>query len=130
MKAIEVVKANKSYTPSKWKEEATWRRDNWSWLKYSYQIAIKMRAKMKELGMTQKELAEKLGCTQQYVSLLLKGNENLTLDTISSIEKALDIAIIGNLIEEEKEYMINMTDNHYVCENPIPEYGSLDTKTK
>lgn len=123
MKAIEVVKANQNNTPSKWKEEATWRRDNWHWLQHSYQIAIKMRAKMKEIGMTQKELANKLGCTQQYVSMLLKGNENLTLETIANIENALDITIIGNLIKEEKVYNYNLTGNRCVCEEPM-QYGS------
>lgn len=127
MKAIDVVKANQSKTPSKWKEETTWRRDNWHWLQHSYQIAIKMRAKMKEIGMTQKVLANKLGCTQQYVSMLLKGNENLTLETIANIENALDITIIGNLIEEEKIYNFNLTENRCVCEESM-RYGSDNTE--
>ena len=46
---------------------------------------------MKELGMTQKMLAEKMNCTQQYISKILKGRENLSLEVISKIENALDI---------------------------------------
>ena len=46
---------------------------------------------MKKLGMTQKKLAEKMNCTQQYISKILKGREILSLEAISKIEKALAI---------------------------------------
>ena len=49
---------------------------------------------MRALGMTQKSLAEKMGCSQQYVSLLLKGGENLTLETIAKIEEALGFRLL------------------------------------
>ena len=54
-------------------------------------IANAMSARMKELGMTQKMLAEKMNCTQQYISKILKGRENLSLEAISKIENALYI---------------------------------------
>ena len=44
---------------------------------------------MISLGLSQKELAERMGCTQQFVSLILKGKENLTLETISKLERVL-----------------------------------------
>lgn len=44
--------------------------------------------------MTQTALAAKMGCTQQYVSLILKGNENLTLDILTKLEDALGIKIL------------------------------------
>ena len=53
-----------------------------------------MLNKMDELKMSQTALAKQLGCSQQYVSKLLKGGENLSLETISKIEKALTITII------------------------------------
>ena len=46
---------------------------------------------LKELGMTQKMLAEKMNCTQQYISKILKWRENLSLEAISKIENALGI---------------------------------------
>jgi transcriptional regulator with XRE-family HTH domain len=49
---------------------------------------------MEELGMTQRALAEKMNCTQQYVSKVLKGRENLSLETLCKIENALDIKIL------------------------------------
>ena len=57
-----------------------------SWFNHS-----QMSARMKKLGMTQKILAEKMNCTQQYISKILKGHENLSLEVISKIENALDI---------------------------------------
>lgn len=67
---------------------------NKSWLRYSQRIAMMMLDKMEELGMTQKLLAEKMGCSQQYVSKVLKGRENLSIETISKIEDALEMEIM------------------------------------
>lgn len=54
---------------------------------------------MEQLGMTQKALAVKMNCSQQYISKVLKGRENLSLETLCKIEKALDIKILnGNII--------------------------------
>ena len=57
-------------------------------------IAIKMLDKMEELGLTQKMLAERMGCSQQYVSKVLRGRENLSLETLCKIENALNLQII------------------------------------
>ena len=46
---------------------------------------------MEEIGLSQKNLAEKMGCSQQYISKVLKGRENLSIATISKIEEALDL---------------------------------------
>ena len=83
-KTQEFLEAHKSETPSKWREEAEWRRDNWSWLRHSQKIAM--------------------NCTQQYVSKILKGKENMSLDTLSKLEDALGI----NLIYDEHVIYPNM----------------------
>ena len=64
------------------------------WLNHSQMIANTMSARMKELGMTQKMLAEKMNCAQQYISKILKGGENLSLEAINKIENALDIHLL------------------------------------
>lgn len=95
MNAIaEKLKKYSSDTPSHWREEAEYRKANRDWLRYSQMIAVKMLGKMQELGMTQKVLAEKMGCTQQYVSKILRGKENLSLETLCKIENALDIRLV------------------------------------
>lgn len=83
-----------SDTPSKWRENAEWRMANKSWLRYSQKIAMMMLDKMEELGLTQKSLAQRMGCSQQYISRVLKGTENLSIETISKIETALGIKIL------------------------------------
>ena len=89
-----------SLTPSNWRKEAEERQANKEWLRYSQMIAIKMLDKMEELGLTQKMLAERMGCSQQYVSKeqyvskVLRGRENLSLETLCKIENALNLQII------------------------------------
>lgn len=87
------MEEHRSATPSKWREKAEWRMANKSWLRFSKKIAM-MLDKMEELGLTQKSVAERMGCSQQYVSRVLKGTENLSIETISKIERALDLEIL------------------------------------
>lgn len=88
----------KSSTPSRWKEKAQWRHENKGWLRYSQHIAMMMLDKMEELGLTQKSVAERMGCSQQYISRVLKGTENLSIETISKIEEALGLQILESVI--------------------------------
>lgn len=91
---IAKLRKHASPTPSKWREEAEYRRANRGWLRYSQQIALLMLNKMDELGIKQKQLAEMMDCSQQYISKILKGRENLSLETLTKIENALGISII------------------------------------
>lgn len=91
------LRNQKSPTSSKWRENAEWRMKNKSWLRYSQHIAMMMLDKMEELGMTQKGLSELMGCSQQYVSKVLKGQENLSLETLEKIERCLQITILPKL---------------------------------
>ena len=68
------------------------------WLRKSTRIAVRVLSRLKELGMSQKELAEILKVTPQYVSKIVKGNENLTLETICGLEIALGITLIETRI--------------------------------
>ena len=93
------LRKHQSTTPSKWRERANWREENKSWLRHSQHIAMMMLDKMEELGMTQRVLAERMGCSQQYVSRILKGHENLSIETMCKIEDALDLAILPQVLE-------------------------------
>ena len=86
-KTRQFLEEHQSETPSKWREEAEWRRENRYWLVYSQRIALLLLAYMKKEHLTQAAVAEQMGCTQQYVSKLLKGSENLTIETIAKIER-------------------------------------------
>ena len=126
MKAIEFLIKNQSDTAGKWREEAECRRKNARWLRYSAMISLKVRDRMSEIGMTQVVLAEKLGCTQQHVSVLLKGKNNLTIETIAKLEEALDFDIIGNALIPVDGYMQNTLPSRHVYlsdSEPAP-YGN------
>lgn len=97
-KATEFLNNNQSATPSKWREAAEWRRKNEKWLKYARVITMKTMQAMDKQSVTQSILAKRMGCSQQYVSNLLKGSSNMTLETISRIETALDIDLIGSAL--------------------------------
>ena len=70
------------------------RRNGVKCLRYSQHIAMLMLDRMEELEMNQKQLAEKMNCSRQYISKVLKGRENLSLETLAKIENALGISII------------------------------------
>lgn len=91
---ISKLNQHRSGSPSKWRYNAEWRLANKSWLRYSQRIAMIMLDRMDELGLTQKLLAERMGCSQQYISRVLKGTENLSIETISKIESALELEIL------------------------------------
>lgn len=94
----EKLSKHKSSTPSRWREEAEYRTANKRWLRYSQHIAMVMLDKMEEHNMTQKLLAEKMGCSQQYVSKILKGRENLSIETLCKIEDALQITLLPQVV--------------------------------
>ena len=125
MKAIDYLKANNTGTAGKWKDEALMEQSHYHWQRYSYGIAIKSRKRMKELTMTQKELAEKLNCSQQYVSTLLKGQENLTLETIAKLESVLGLDLLGKCIDFKQTYPKHNSIPHYLNDPDSP-YGAQE----
>jgi len=81
--------------PSKWLEKAEWRAANRSWLKTSQAIAIRVNRILREKQISQKALAEMLNVSPQQVSKIVGGRANLTLETISKLEHALQATIIS-----------------------------------
>lgn len=80
---------------SKWIDDVKFREDNKQWLKRSQAIALKILRAIRAEGITQKVLAERIGVSPQQVNKWVKGKENFTLETISKIEKALNIELIA-----------------------------------
>lgn len=92
---ISKLREHQSPSPSQWREKAEWRMKNREWLRYSQRIAMIMLDHMEAQKMSQKQLAERMGCSQQYVSKILKGQENLSLETITKIQQTLGIQILN-----------------------------------
>ena len=82
-------------------QDVKMQQDVKDWAQYSQCIASIMSERMSELGLTQQMLAEKMCCTQQYISNILKGKKNMSLETICKIENALNIEIIKGLSKIE-----------------------------
>lgn len=93
-KTSELLESHQSETPSKWREEAEWRRANSAWLRHSQHIAVRVLCYMKRESLTQSAMAERIDCTQQYVSKLLKGTENLSLETLTKLKLVMGEKLI------------------------------------
>ena len=61
------------------------RLENRSWLKRSQAVAIKVLVRLDELRLTQRDLATKMNVKPQYINRIVKGGENLTLDTLDRL---------------------------------------------
>lgn len=80
---------------------------------------------MDEQKVTQSMLASRIGCSQQYVSNLLKGSSNMTLETISKIEDALEIDIVKSALTMVSGYSFaSTTKSQYLSEGDSTPYGN------
>ncbi|HEX3934998.1 MAG TPA: helix-turn-helix transcriptional regulator, partial [Puia sp.] len=68
------------------KAEAQYRCENKEWQKKSAAIATFVLEALKAQNLSQKDLAEKLDVPPQQISKIVKGQENLTLETITNLE--------------------------------------------
>lgn len=78
-------------------------RENKEWLRKSAKIALCVKGVLRVKGITQQELASRMGVSPQYVGRILKGQENLTLAVIAKIEKAIQVTILSIGIKEPVE---------------------------
>lgn len=128
-RVTEFLETHQSPTPSHWRKDAQWRRDNEHWLKYSRCITIQVLKAMEVQSVTQVELARRMGCSQQYVSNLLKGSSNMTLETIARLEDALSIDLIRTALTYVSGFNpISTSKQHYLNDSPGEE-ADPDLKT-
>ena len=125
-KIVERLEKHASPTPSKWREVFEYMDANETWLRYSQHIAMLMLDRMEELEMNQKQLAEKMNCSRQYISKVLKGRENLSLETLAKIENALGISIIK---EEPLKLHRWFSICYRISPDPVPELNQSDSKS-
>lgn len=97
-KVLDKINMIASSEASTWKEEAIERKNNSDWSTRSFKIAVRVLREIRTQkplnGMTQKRLANEMGVSPQYINKVLKGRENLTLETISKFESVLGITLI------------------------------------
>ena len=87
------------------------------WVRNSRLIAQIAGTLAKKKGLTQAALADKIGVSQQYVSKILKGQENLSLDTITGLGDALGV----NFISSDLKKVINDDDVAEYSEGKMPQ---------
>mgnify|MGYP003596753126 FL=1 len=79
---------------SDWMQQVEYFEKNREWLDKSAEIAVRILSTLSRLSLSQKDLAERTGVTPQYINKVVKGSENLSLETICKIEKALKISLV------------------------------------
>ena len=67
---------------------------NKAWLDTSFKIALLILARLKALGWKQTQLASAMNVSPQYISKIVRGKENLTIETIVALEQVLEIKLI------------------------------------
>lgn len=85
------------------KDELEFRKDNGEWLAISERLALKIRRILREKGLSQYELAEKMYVSPAQITKILSGKENLGIKTISKIERALGVNLIEIPMPEGRE---------------------------
>jgi transcriptional regulator with XRE-family HTH domain len=85
----------KSKKNTQWKDLAEKELNSGSWIDRSFEIALTVLEKLDEDGISRSTLAKRMNCSRQYLNKLLKGRENLTLETIDKLENALNTKIIA-----------------------------------
>ncbi|MCG7501147.1 helix-turn-helix transcriptional regulator [Tenacibaculum sp. Mcav3-52] len=139
-KLINSIKES-SIKDTSWIDEARYRRDNKDWLDISFQISVKVLSalsnnkKTNKFPKNQKELADQMKCSPQYVSKLLKGTENLQLETITKIEKILNISLIKvpqhqTIIENNKYTEATNYNSVYYSIHNVNDFFTPEEKTK
>lgn len=124
-KSLDRLKELAAGKMSSWKEEANWYRQNSGWLKQSSKIAFRILSELDEKGLSQKELALRMNVSPQYVSKIVKGKENLSLETIWKIEEALGITLIS--VNRNVQYVYPETITYNESYTKIPLSKSLST---
>ena len=88
-------------------------------------LAVRIADVMQEKGISQTQLAQKLGKSHSVITKWLSGTQNFTIDTLSDIESALGITLF-QFVEQQPiiiNYVINL--RQIVHKEPIkPEHLS------
>lgn len=126
-----------SAKPSNFLEKFNSLKANKRSLDRSAEIAISVLDKLKEKKWSQKDFAEKMGVSPQYVNKIVKGKENLTFDTIDKLEDVLECKLVSvidyskKIVSHEltnkgavntKEFESNLELNNTSCNSTRSEF--------
>ena len=97
-KTLDFLKAHQSGKPSTFAEDAKWRQENETWLKWSRALALTIIDYMQENGPTRSDIADRLGVSPQYVSRILSGSTNFSFKSVAEIERKLGISCMKTIV--------------------------------
>lgn len=83
-----------SRNPSNFLSKFAEYKKNQKWLDKSSEIAVNVLEALRDKGMSQKDLSEKMQISAQQINKIIKGQQNLTLETICKIEDVLQISLV------------------------------------
>jgi transcriptional regulator with XRE-family HTH domain len=89
--------------PSNWMAQVEYYEKNKAWLDKSAEIAVRILSALRKLSLSQKDLAEMTGVSPQYINKVVKGQENLSLETICKIERALGVNLVEVPVFEDTQ---------------------------
>ena len=116
MSNLEKLNKILSNQKSTWEEEAKWREKNEEWLSQSFDIAVRILDTLRAKKMTQKELAEKMNVSPQFINKIVKGQENLSLETIAKLNRALGINLKVVDTNISSEVMYDYEQAYEICQ--------------
>lgn len=96
------------------KKQSLRNRRNDNGLRISQDIALLLHYQLRIMGITQAELAKRMGVSPVFVHRIMSGFENLTIDTIAKIECALNTTIVS--VPHPYEMTILVTRQEYYRE--------------
>ena len=76
----------------------------------AFKIAVQVYNRSRELGLTQKELAKRLNVSKSYVSQILQGKTNMTIETIIKLGDVLGLIPEINLIPKVEDAGFKLID--------------------
>lgn len=86
--------------------------ENFEWLAHSAKIALEIRKMLRTRGLSQSQFAVLVGVSDAQISKILSGKENLSLKTISRLEKALEAPLISTPVVKKSTVEIK-TVSHF-----------------
>lgn len=98
---------------------AEYRKNNRKWLRMSKKIALAIRYHLRNDGMSQKDMADKMGVSAAYIARLLKGEENLTLETISALQDAIGHELVSVPAPYAFSVVMQAPSSPHVATSPI-----------
>lgn len=113
-------------------------QDDYEYIAYdiAYSITEKIGKIMKSKNIKNKDLAKRMNVDPSYITKLLSGYKNMTIETIAKVAVALNMKYTSDFIdetdeiEEKNDEAIEMTTFKFKCENKVaPFYASIAQKS-